>query len=198
MNPIKLLKSLYPSKETKLDFIQLNKILTMGCSARDIVVILENRKKCLSLFRFSCVFFNRNIVKRETSLCRYFRYFARLLEPLSDYTVKGQSYVWRLPQILTPPLSARRVCTPASVCLWCGGEDTLGGEGVGVNILEDARYSSALYIRKYFVVRTFRFKYHIRKPTPLQATGSVVNDELHKMTFLLSSSVNHSNTDSSD
>ncbi len=52
-------------------------------------------------------------------------------------------------KILTPhPRTTRRVCTP---CLW-GGRRThsLGGEGVGVNILEDARHSSVLYICKYF------------------------------------------------
>jgi hypothetical protein len=33
------------------------------------------------------------------------------------------------------------------------GEDTLAGErGWGVNILEDARHCSVLYIRKYFVL----------------------------------------------
>ncbi len=33
------------------------------------------------------------------------------------------------------------------------GEDTLaGGEGVGVNILEDVRHSSVLYVCKYFVL----------------------------------------------
>ncbi len=36
---------------------------------------------------------------------------------------------------------------------WGGGEDTLTrGRGGGVNILEDARHSSVLYICKYFVV----------------------------------------------
>jgi hypothetical protein len=32
-----------------------------------------------------------------------------------------------------------------------GRTHSLGGEGVGVNILEDARHSSVLYICKYFV-----------------------------------------------
>jgi hypothetical protein len=54
-------------------------------------------------------------------------------------------------ELLTPiPLTARRVCTTR---LWCGGRTHwLGGEGGGgVNILEGARHSSVLYIRKYFV-----------------------------------------------
>ncbi len=49
------------------------------------------------------------------------------------------------------PLNARRLWgTPR---LWCGGRThSLGGEGGwGVNILEDARHSSVLYICKYFV-----------------------------------------------
>jgi hypothetical protein len=47
-----------------------------------------------------------------------------------------------------------RVCIPPPP-LWCGG----GGHtrwkerGVGVNILEDARHCSVLYIHKYFVPR---------------------------------------------
>jgi hypothetical protein len=41
------------------------------------------------------------------------------------------------------PLSARRVCTLVR------GEDTLA-RGVGVNILEDVRHSSVLYVCKYF------------------------------------------------
>jgi hypothetical protein len=54
----------------------------------------------------------------------------------------------------TPP-AAQRVCTPSP--LWCGGEDTLDGwrGGWGVNILEDARHSSVLYMCKYFVTRFF-------------------------------------------
>jgi hypothetical protein len=42
---------------------------------------------------------------------------------------------------------------PSPPCLWCGGRTHwLGGEGGrGVNIFEDARHSSVLYIRKYFV-----------------------------------------------
>jgi hypothetical protein len=42
--------------------------------------------------------------------------------------------------------------------LWCGGRThSQGGErGGGVNILEDARHSSVLYICKYFVVKGLR------------------------------------------
>ncbi len=48
-------------------------------------------------------------------------------------TVRGQSYVLRLPKYWPPtPLTARRVCNPR---LCCGGEDTLAGwrGGVGGN-----------------------------------------------------------------
>ncbi len=47
------------------------------------------------------------------------------------------------------PLTARRVCTPA---FGAGGGHTRWVEkGGGVNILEDARHSSVLYVCKYFV-----------------------------------------------
>ncbi len=39
--------------------------------------------------------------------------------------------------------------------LWCGGRgwtNSQGGKGVGVNIMEDARHCSVLYIRNYFVL----------------------------------------------
>jgi hypothetical protein len=43
-----------------------------------------------------------------------------------------------------PPLTARRVCTPrCTPRLW-------GEGGWGVNILEDVRHSSVLYLCKYF------------------------------------------------
>jgi hypothetical protein len=49
----------------------------------------------------------------------------------------------------TRPPTARRVCTRL---LYGGRTHSLGGEGGGeVNILEDARHSSVLYICKYFV-----------------------------------------------
>ncbi len=69
--------------------------------------------------------------------------------PSRDYTVRGQSDVWRLPKYW--PSTGPLICTPR---LWCGGRThSLGGEGDGgrVNILEDARHSSVLYICKYFV-----------------------------------------------
>ena len=54
-------------------------------------------------------------------------------------------------KILTPhPLTARRVCIPLPLVR---GKDKLAGwrGGWGINILEDARHSSVLYICKYFV-----------------------------------------------
>ncbi len=80
-------------------------------------------------------------------------------------TVRGQSYVFRLPKYWYPaptPLSARWVCNV--VCsVWCTvplplfwGEDTLAGwrGGWGVNILEDARHSSVLYLYRILFVVT--------------------------------------------
>jgi hypothetical protein len=54
-------------------------------------------------------------------------------------------------KILTPqPPSPPGECVPPA---FGAGEDTLAGwrRGWGINILEDARHSSVLYIRKYFV-----------------------------------------------
>jgi hypothetical protein len=63
-----------------------------------------------------------------------------------------------------PPPSSLGECVPPR--LWCGGRThSLGGEGVGVNILEDARHSSVLYICKYFVVLRIYFTI-IRKGSP--------------------------------
>ncbi len=77
-----------------------------------------------------------------------------------EIIVRGQSYGWRLPKYWQPiPLTARRVGTPR---LWCGGRThSPGGEGCawGVNILEDVRHSSVLYVCKYFVLRTYTNKY---------------------------------------
>ncbi len=48
-------------------------------------------------------------------------------------------------------------CVLSTPRLWCGGRThsrgvSLGeGGGVGVNILEDARHSSVLYVCRYFV-----------------------------------------------
>jgi hypothetical protein len=59
----------------------------------------------------------------------------------------------------TPP-------SPPSVYprLWFGGRThSLGGEGGdGVNLLEDARHSSVLYICKYFVFVGMKNKYLVR------------------------------------
>jgi len=56
-------------------------------------------------------------------------------------------------KILTPHLlTARRVCTVYPPAFCAGGGHTRWVErGWGVNILEDARHCSGLYIRKYFV-----------------------------------------------
>ncbi len=61
-------------------------------------------------------------------------------------TVRGQSHALRLPKYWPPTLlSARRVCTPRLCCR--GRTHSSGGEGGGgVNILEDARHSSVLYL----------------------------------------------------
>jgi hypothetical protein len=61
------------------------------------------------------------------------------------------------------------VCTPR---LWCGGEDTLAGwrEGWGVNILEDVRHSSVLYVCKYFVAYNKKAKKLKNKLIPLTST----------------------------
>jgi hypothetical protein len=72
-------------------------------------------------------------------------------------------------KILTPhPLTARRVCTPRpGPAFGAGvGQTRWVERGVGVNILEDARHCSVLYIRKYFVFlcifynETFRWESH--------------------------------------
>jgi hypothetical protein len=58
----------------------------------------------------------------------------------STYICRVQSSVWRLPKILTPhPLSTQRMCPPLAPKEG-GGYTLAGGEGVGVNILEDARH----------------------------------------------------------
>jgi hypothetical protein len=52
------------------------------------------------------------------------------------------------------PPTGRRVCTPRFAFGAGGRTHSLGGEeGGGVNILEDARHSSVLYVCKYFVLR---------------------------------------------
>ncbi len=62
-----------------------------------------------------------------------------------------------------PPFTARRVCAPRG---WCEGRThSLGGEGGGGS--EDARHSSILYTRKYFVVLCI-----CRFPVPTAAPGS--------------------------
>jgi hypothetical protein len=58
-------------------------------------------------------------------------------------------------EIILQEATDRRVCTPPPLVR---GEDTLAGwrGGWGVNILEDARHSSVLYICKYFVQRAVK------------------------------------------
>ncbi len=52
---------------------------------------------------------------------------------------------------MTPhPLTARRVCVPPAFSAG-GGHTRWVERGWGVNIVEDARHSSVLYICKYFV-----------------------------------------------
>jgi hypothetical protein len=53
---------------------------------------------------------------------------------------------------LTPTPSPTGECVPP-LPLVRGKDHSLGGEGVGVNISEDARHCSVLYICKYFVHR---------------------------------------------
>jgi hypothetical protein len=52
-------------------------------------------------------------------------------------------------------LTARRVCIPPPL-LVRGGYTRWVERGWGVNILEDARHCSVLYIRKYFVLLSYR------------------------------------------
>ena len=75
-------------------------------------------------------------------------HFCKAWQRREIITVRGPSYVLRLPKYWPPtPLSARRLCTPR---LCCGGRThSPGGEGGwGVNILEDARHSSVLYLHR--------------------------------------------------
>ncbi len=77
--------------------------------------------------------------------------------PLRDYTVRGQSNVWRLPKYWPPPPPHRQgECVPST--LGAGGGHTRWLErGWGVNSSEDARHCSVLYICKYFVGSTYYF-----------------------------------------
>jgi hypothetical protein len=62
--------------------------------------------------------------------------------------------------------------SPPSEC-GGGGTHSPGGEGVGVNILENARHCSVLYIRKYFVDETFSCRDRKRFNTSLDIFGTV-------------------------
>ncbi len=72
-------------------------------------------------------------------------------------------------QIIDPPHSPHRPTSvyPLPLVL---GEDTLAGcrGGLGVNILEDARHSSVLYICKYYVIDPFETLWTVME---MQQTG---------------------------
>jgi hypothetical protein len=70
-----------------------------------------------------------------------------------NITVRGQSYVLRLPNIDPPPPSPPRECVPPAFV--AGGGHTRRVGGGGVNIFEDARHSSVLYLyRILFAARS--------------------------------------------
>jgi hypothetical protein len=75
---------------------------------------------------------------------------------------------------LPPPHRPASVYPPR---LWCGGKThSLGGEG-GVNILEDGRHCSVLYICKYFVTHPLEGGLPLLQPAPhnlLRLTGCLV------------------------
>ncbi len=91
-------------------------------------------------------------ISKKTPLSKLSFTFVSLALPLVGpirreiITVRGQSYVFRLPKYWppTPPLPLVSVYPPPLL----RGEDTLAGwrGGWGVNILEDARHSSVLYL----------------------------------------------------
>ncbi len=59
-------------------------------------------------------------------------------------------------EILTPPLTARRVCTPPPPFGAGGGHTRWVERGWGINSSQYARHCSVLYICKYFVVASVR------------------------------------------
>jgi hypothetical protein len=77
-------------------------------------------------------------------------------------------------KIWTPAPSPPGECVPPPPPpprLWCRGEDTLAGwrgGAWGVNILEDARHCSVLYICKYFV---HSMPFHLKLVFSLPAGG---------------------------
>jgi hypothetical protein len=89
---------------------------------------------------------------------------SRLYPPVRDSVLARRGLYCKRPiqclassEILTPhPLTTRRVCTLPPPPL-VRGEYTLAGwrGGGGVNISEDARYCSVLYICKYFCGLSF-------------------------------------------
>ncbi len=93
---------------------------------------------------------------------------AGALQPLRDYTVRGQSNVWRLPRYWPPTPSLPGECVPPA---FGAGEDTLAGwrmeMGWRVNILEDAGHCSVLYIRKYFVPSAHTWLFYTSHKRPV-------------------------------
>ncbi len=73
-----------------------------------------------------------------------------------DYTVRGQSNVWRLPKYWLPtPSPPPGECVPPPL-MRGGGHTRWVKRGWGANSSEDDRHWSVLYICKYFVRRTNR------------------------------------------
>ncbi len=67
------------------------------------------------------------------------------------------------------PLTARWVCTPLPLVRAGGGHTRWVERGWGVNILEDTRHCSVLYIHKYFVgptVYTLLMRYELQLNFP--------------------------------
>jgi hypothetical protein len=60
-------------------------------------------------------------------------------------------------QNIDPPPPHHRASVYPPPLVPGGRTHSLGGKGVGVNILEDTRHSSVLYICKYFVGKTKEF-----------------------------------------
>ncbi len=111
----------------------ISKFIMNSCSSHEKVVELS-------------AFFQK-LLKLQESLYRL--NYKHMLERLY---CKGPIQCLASSKILTPtPLTPRRVCTPPPSFFGAGGGHTGWRGGWGVNILEDARHSAVLYIRKYFV-----------------------------------------------
>jgi hypothetical protein len=80
----------------------------------------------------------------------------KIIYPWRDYTVRGQSNVWRLPvwrlpKSPTPSRPDECIPPPPPPCGAGGGHTRWVERGLGVNSSEDARHCSVLYVCKYFV-----------------------------------------------